>query len=248
MKYFESLMIALLVGFVVGAAGGCSGDPGDGGVEGDGQADGSVDTGGETPDTGGDTGSVDTGVDSGDDTSGDTGNPVEWPEPGTVEYWLDIVPGVWEQTDPESGSAYCKTRLEPETCEIEIVIEPISDKMKPFCLGADWTLHGDFALVGILCLWADGSVAKCSTGEQCKAEAVGKLTEDVITNGVCNGKSDDGSTVPCARHADCVVIAPGTTCSGMKTEYWLDVCMWNTDGSSSCNAGSDLDLMYKKIE
>lgn len=208
----------------------------------DGSVDGSLD-GTVNPD--GDDGSTDSDVDGSDSLDSSDGvDGTTYPEPGTVEYWKQIIPGKWEMTP-------C-TSLDTKNCSLELevigveLLSPVGD-VKKICPETAYIVHTtndtSFWTTSALCLNDESSVAICNVPGQPDSECFdiffstisGTLNENVISTGICSGGKADGVR-SCSRQSDCVDLQ-GSACSNLSVEYWLTI-----------KNGADQTANYKKIE
>ncbi len=163
-------------------------------------------------------------------------DPITYPEPGTVEYWLDIIPGTWRQ------SPDCKTPEQPSKCETELSVASVDDVPDGTlgCPDSDWIIAGNFGGgVNALCLEDNGTLSMCKNLDCIKAD--GAIIESVQDEGTCSQKAD-GMPTSCVRHSDCADVLPSATCTNMKVEYWIDFCTWS-NMQGSCEGGNTYSYM-----
>ncbi len=187
---------------------------------------------------------------TGTDDTGDPGDVIDYPEPGSVEYWKAIIPGTWEQTNPDTGEAYCATPESPGTCSPLLEIYDFSSgddaPEESGCpAGTKYLILGELGATGGLCINPDNTLSACAEG-LCESWgfhilAAGKLSEKVIIEGTCSQKAD-GMPSTCVRHADCAGVVPDAFCNNMKVEQWIEFCQW-TSGDNSCDDGTTYHYM-----
>lgn len=80
-----------------------------------------------------------------------TPTPVSFPEPGTDEYWAEIIPGTWEEKP-------C-VELDPDRCIVSLTIEKPSGAWVSACPTAKLLIYAEGAAISRLCLEPDGSLS-----------------------------------------------------------------------------------------
>lgn len=248
------LTIAILALCLTGCSGG---DPADGTTGGNGSADSGGTTGVHQdvpPVTDPGTPIADPGTSTEDSTdpigSEDAVDIIDYPEPGSVEYWLEIIPGTWKQ-HPK-----CITIDTPTKCEVEFEILEFTpgsgddwDPLASGCLAdTQYAIKSDFAGFTLLCLGNTGSITLCSNDDDCVYQAEGALSEEILSEGVCSQKAD-GMPEVCVRHSDCASVLPGATCTNMNVEYHLKYCAWNLGaGATDCESGGNFSFDYLRVQ
>ena len=233
-KIFDNMfLVCVMIGF---SGCGGAGDPASGGVADavvvNNDSSGTTDSVGPVADSSvpsdEDTGiASDTSVEN-DTTAGDT---VDYPEPGSVEYWVGIIPGVWEEKPCVS-----------DECMVTLVIDEVVGEGKiqfPDCLYS----ITEIPTIGYLCLEKDLSLSLCKNDASCSFQATGMLEEKVIAHGTCGGKSDNARQ--CVRSSDCVDLIGASQCVGMQVEYWMNFCTYG--GTVQKNESCMLDDTEKNL-
>ncbi len=159
-----------------------------------------------------------------DDTS-----VIDFPEPGSAEYWAQIIPGIWEEKP-------C-VEFNPDDCTVELTVTAPYGEWVEACADASVLIEGNLGALYGLCLHESGStLSLCKEQTNCSLQAKGTLTEKVIAKGVCATKTDSGDTRTCVRPADCADLAL-PTCNNAHVEYWMEFCFWHP-GDGGCAGGN----------